>query len=146
MDNDNSLSKLLSMGNPKSEEQFQALGDTSHLSQQNDDQSLVVAQLQNEANNIRETQQQYGMPAIGDLFKSRPQDVQETINSVFYMLKQRIQDIEMRNDFRQKTQRIEQQRQDADTQLGRAKEKNEQAAKEVTNLKDKMKSQEAKHK
>jgi hypothetical protein len=26
-------------------------------------------------NNIRETQMQYGMPAIGDLFKSRPQDI-----------------------------------------------------------------------
>ena len=86
------------------------------------------------------------MPAIGDLFKCRPQDVQETVNSVFYMLKQRIQDLELRNDFRQKTQRIEQQAQDANTQLSRAKEKNEQLAKEVANLKDKLKSQETKHK
>jgi uncharacterized phage infection (PIP) family protein YhgE len=56
---------------------------------------------------------QYGMPAIGDLFKARPQDIQETINSVYYMLKQRISDIDNRNEFRQKLNRAEQQSQDA---------------------------------
>ena len=86
------------------------------------------------------------MPAIGDLLKCRPQDVQETINSVFYMLKQRIQDIDMRNDFRQKTQRIEQQSSDANAQLTKAKEKNEQLTKDIVNLKEKVKSQEGKHK
>ena len=50
---------------------------------------------------------QYGMPAIGDLFKARPQDIQETINSVYYMLKQRIQDLERVTDFRQKINRLE---------------------------------------
>ena len=37
--------------------------------------------------NIRQTQQQYGVPTIGDLFKSRPEDVEETIKSVFFMMK-----------------------------------------------------------
>jgi hypothetical protein len=50
---------------------------------------------------------QYGMPAIGDLFRARTQDVQETVNSVFYMLKQRINDIESRNEFRSKISKAE---------------------------------------
>ena len=53
------------------------------------------------------------MPAIGDLFKSKPQDIQETINSIYYMLKQRIQDIDNKNDFKQKVNRAESQNQDA---------------------------------
>ena len=30
---------------------------------------------------------QYGMPAIGDLFRGRTSDIQETVNSLYYMLK-----------------------------------------------------------
>ena len=60
------------------------------INQNKDDQDLVVAQLINELNNIKETQMQYGMPAIGDLFRGRTSDIQETVNSVYYMLKQRI--------------------------------------------------------
>lgn len=48
------------------------------------------------------------MPEIGDLFKTRPQDVRDTINSLFFMIKQRISDIEARNDFRSKMNRAEQ--------------------------------------
>jgi len=40
------------------------------------------------------------MPEIGNLFNCRPQDVRETVNSVLFMLKQRIQDIDMRNETR----------------------------------------------
>ena len=53
------------------------------------------------------------MPAIGDLFKCRPQDIQETVNSVMYMLKQRISDIDFKNDFKSKINKSEQENQDA---------------------------------
>jgi hypothetical protein len=43
---------------------------------------------------------QYGMPAIGDLFRARTQDVQESVNSVYYMLKQRINDMESKTEQR----------------------------------------------
>lgn len=89
---------------------------------------------------------QYGMPAIGDLFKSRPQDIQETINSVYYMLKQRIADIDNRNEFRQKITRAEQQSQDSQLQLQRAKTKTDQMAKEIVDLKNQLKNSENKHK
>ena len=54
----------------------------------------------NDYKNIRQMQQSYGMPAIGDLFRAKPADVQETISSVHFMMKQRLQDIEFRNNTR----------------------------------------------
>lgn len=45
------------------------------LSQNNDQHSLMIAQLQNDINNIRETQMQYNLPPIGDLFRSHPSEV-----------------------------------------------------------------------
>ena len=50
---------------------------------------------------------QYGMPAIGDLFRGRTSDIQETVNSIYYMLKQRINDIDSRNEFRSKISKAE---------------------------------------
>ena len=76
------------------------------------------------------------MPAIGDLFKCKPQDIQETINSVYYMLKQRIQDIDNKNDFKQKVNRAETQNQDAQLQLQRNKTKMEGMAKELNDFKN----------
>lgn len=109
MDNDHGLGHYLLAGGDSNTQMRNnnelsgagaASGGQGLLSQQQDDDNMVAAQLILEMNNIKETQMQYGMPAIGDLFKARPQDVQETINSVYYMLKQRIQDIESRTEFR----------------------------------------------
>ena len=86
------------------------------------------------------------MPAIGDLFKSRPQDIQETINSIFYMLKQRIADLDNKTEFRQKISRAEAQSSDAKQQLEKAKTKLETLQKEVGDLKYKIKTNEEKHK
>ena len=47
-------------------------------------------------NNIIQTQQSYGVPEIGDLFKAKPEDVEQTIKSVYFMMKQRVADIDFR--------------------------------------------------
>lgn len=86
------------------------------------------------------------MPPIGDLFKSNPSSVQETINSVFYLLKQRINDIDSRNEQRQRVQRAEQQVKDVNLQLSKAKERNEELNKEIKDLRNRLKNMESKHK
>ena len=54
----------------------------------------------NDLKNIRQTQQSYGVPTIGDIFRGKPQDIQDTINSVYFMMKQRVSDIDFRQEFR----------------------------------------------
>jgi hypothetical protein len=41
----------------------------------------------NDLNSIRQSQQSYGVPTIGDLFKARPEDIEETLKSVHFMMK-----------------------------------------------------------
>ena len=74
---------------------------------------------------------QYGMPAIGDLFRGRTQDIQETVNSVYYMLKQRINDMESRTEQRQKVQKAESQVNDLKREISKHEQKVEKAQKEV---------------
>jgi len=52
-----------------------------------DEKQMKIATLMNDLNNIRQTQQSYGVPTIGDLFKARPEDIEETIKSVYFMMK-----------------------------------------------------------
>ena len=40
------------------------------------------------------------MPPIGDLFSSSYETIQETINSLMYLLKQRVNDIELRKEMK----------------------------------------------
>ena len=40
------------------------------------------------------------MPTIGDLFRAKPEDIQDTINSVYFMMKQRVGDIDFRQEIR----------------------------------------------
>ena len=69
---------------------------------------MHVARLMNDLKNIRQTQQSYGVPTIGDLFRAKPEDIQDTINSVYFMMKQRVSDIDFRQDIRTKMQKSEQ--------------------------------------
>jgi hypothetical protein len=57
------------------------------MSHERDETSLRMQQLMNDYNNIRQSQQSYGVPTIGDLFKNRPDDIEETIKSVYFMMK-----------------------------------------------------------
>ncbi len=61
----------------------------------------------NDVNNIRQTQQSYGVPTIGDLFKARPEDIEETIKSVYFMMKQRVADVDFRQEIRGRLQKQE---------------------------------------
>ena len=51
------------------------MADSPNLSKRADEDNVVIQNLMNENNNIKETQMQYGMPAIGDLFSGKVQDV-----------------------------------------------------------------------
>ena len=72
-----------------------------------DEKQLLIATLMNDCNNIRQTQQSYGMPTIGDLFKARPEDIQETVNSLYFMMKQRVADVDFRQEIRAKLSKQE---------------------------------------
>jgi hypothetical protein len=61
---------------------------------------MKIATLMNDLNSIRQTQQSYGVPTIGDLFKARPEDIEETIKSVYFMMKQRVADVDFRQEIR----------------------------------------------
>jgi len=67
----------------------------------------------NDLSNIRSTQQQYGIPALGDLFRGKADDIQETITSVYHMMRQRVADLEFRQEARQKWNKLEMDRQES---------------------------------
>lgn len=73
-------------------------GQSEPINQQRDDKALRMATIQNDLNNIRQTQQSYGVPTIGDLVKGRPEDIEETIKSVYFMMKQRVADIDFKQE------------------------------------------------
>ena len=77
------------------------------MSHERDEASLRMQQLMNDYNNIRQSQQSYGVPTIGDLFKNRPDDIDETIKSVYFMMKQRVADIDFRQEIRGKLNKQE---------------------------------------
>ena len=66
------------------------------LTDAKDENQMQVARLMNDLKNIKQTQQSYGVPTIGDLFRAKPDDIQDTINSVYFMMKQRVADIDFR--------------------------------------------------
>lgn len=67
-----------------------------------DEKQLKLSSLQNDYQNIKQTQQSYGVPIIGDLFGTKPDDIEETIKSVYFMMKQRVADIDFRQEIRTK--------------------------------------------
>jgi hypothetical protein len=81
--------------------------------QPDDQQQLLLATLMNDLQNIRSTQQSYGIPAVGDLFRGRPEDIQDTINSVYHMLRQRQGDLEFRQEARGRWNKLEMDKQEA---------------------------------
>lgn len=72
------------------------------MSAMRDEKQLRLNSLQNDYQNIKQTQQSYGVPVIGDLFSAKPDDIEETIKSVYFMMKQRVADIDFRQEIRGK--------------------------------------------
>lgn len=81
------------------------------------------------------------MPTIGDLFRAKPEDIQETINSVYYMMKQRVSDIDFKQDIRSKMNKHENAVKEYQDALGRAKQKNDQLASTIKDLENKLRNQ-----
>ena len=69
---------------------------------------MFVARLMNDLKSVRQSQLSMGMPVIGDLFRAKPDDIQETLNSVYHMMKQRTSDLDFRQDQRQRMHKCEQ--------------------------------------
>ena len=72
-----------------------------------DQAELQKANLMNDLKNLRQSQQSYGIPTVGDLFRAKPEDIQETLSSVYHMMKQRVADIDFRAEVRQKLSKQE---------------------------------------
>jgi len=79
-----------------------ANGPHEPMSAMRDEKQLRLNSLQNDYQNIKQTQQSYGVPVIGDLFSAKPDDIEETIKSVYFMMKQRVADIDFRQEIRGK--------------------------------------------
>ena len=84
-----------------------------------------MANIQNDLINIRQTQQSYGVPTIGDLLKGRPEDIEETINSVYFMMKQRVADIDFKQEIRTKISKQELAVKEQQDQIAKARQKND---------------------
>lgn len=102
---------------------------------------MQISRLMNDLKNIRQTQQSYGVPTIGDLFRAKPEDVQDTINSVYFMMKQRVGDIDFRQDVRQKMSKTEQGLRETQDQLAREKQRTETLSKNLKDTEIKFKNQ-----
>lgn len=59
---------------------------------QSEEEQIRIQHLMNDLNNIRENQRSCGMLPVGDLFRGRTSDIEETINSLYQMIKARIAD------------------------------------------------------
>lgn len=88
----------------------------------------------NDQNNIRQSQQSYGVPTIGDLFKTRPEDIEETIKSVYFMMKQRVADIDFRQEIRAKLSKQDLSVKDLQDQLSKQRLKTDQSQQQVKDL------------
>ena len=83
---------------------------------------------------------------MGDLFRGRPEDIQDTINSVYHMLRQRQGDLEFRQEARGRWNKLEMDKQEAVDQGARLRGKNEQLQNENKDLRNQLASQELKAK
>lgn len=78
---------------------------------------------------------------MGDLFRAKPDDIQDTINSVYFMMKQRVSDIDFRQEVRTKMQKTEQTLRETQDQLSREKQRSETLAKSNKDNEIKYKNQ-----
>ena len=72
------------------------------LSDIRDEAQLKRANLMQQLKNVQQMQQEYGVPSIGDLFQAKDTDIQQTLDSVYHMMKQRASDIDKFQDTRKR--------------------------------------------
>ena len=116
------------------------------MSQARDDRQLKLSSLQNDFQNIKQTQTTYGIPVIGDLFSQNPVDIEETIKSVYFMMKQRVADIDFRQEIRTKMNKADMSNKDLQEQLSKQKLKNDQLNNQIKELQNSLKAAESRSK
>lgn len=79
-------------------------GDPSSVAslKQEEEHQLAMAALMNDMNNIRNAQRDYGIQPIGDLFRNRLEDIRDTTQSLYQMIRQRSIDLEYKSEIRMK--------------------------------------------
>ena len=96
----------------------------------------------NDLQNIQQTQQSYGIPVIGDLFRAKPDDIENTLNSVYHMMKQRVADIDFRQEIRGKLNKQETTNRELSEQLKAQKLRYEQLQGDHKDLENKLRNSE----
>ena len=115
--------------------------------QRNDDTfQLKTASLMTDLQNIQQTQQSYGVPVIGDLFRAKHEDIENTLTSVYHMIKQRVQDIDFRQEIRGKLNKLESTNRELTEQLKTQQLRYEQLQGDQKDLQNRMQTQEKKNK
>ena len=66
------------------------------------------------------------MPVIGDLFRAKPEDIENTLISVYHMMKQNQEAIEFRTESRGKLKKLEDTNRELSDKLKNMQQKNEQ--------------------
>ena len=79
------------------------------------------------------------MPVIGDLFRAKPEDIENTLISVYHMMKQNAQAIDFRQDIRGKLNKLEATNRELSDQLKQHKLKNEQHQNDNKNQENRIK-------
>ena len=79
------------------------------------------------------------MPVIGDLFRAKPEDIENTLTSVYHMMKQNAQAIDFRQDIRGKLNKLEATNRELSDQLKQQKLKNEQHQNDNKNQENRIK-------
>ena len=67
--------------------------------------------------NVQSMQQEYGVPSIGDLFQARDVDIQQTLDSVYNMMKRHANDMDRFTDTRKRFQAMEQEKSNVQDEL-----------------------------
>ncbi|TNV73204.1 hypothetical protein FGO68_gene6219 [Halteria grandinella] len=111
-----------------------------------EEEQIKLQQLMNDLNNIRENQRSCGLTPVGDLFRGRVSDIEETIHSLYQMIKARIADQDYRAQAREKLNKMEMERGEASDQVARLRAVNEKLQNENKELKNQLTSMDLKFK
>lgn len=79
---------------------------------------------------------------IGDLFRAKPEDIETTLNSVYAMMKQRVQDIDFKQEIRGKLNKHESTNKELSEQLKNIKQRYETLQSEHKDLDNRLRNSE----
>ena len=112
------------------------------MSDKRDEKQLKIAQLVNDQQSIKNTLQSYGVPSIGDLFSGRAEDVEATVNSIYFMMKQRVADVDFKNEVRTSMNKKDQACRDLQDANSKLRSKVDSQAQQIKDLEIQIKNAE----